>query len=134
VLRSALRKISISAQSKGSHGGVEDVHMMVGADAGFEARELVFDSTGSVPTSVVVEEDGVAKRILCVPVEKGGCVARFDRFLSSKRRVDKNDDLIRESRPYLWSIRTGSSSLRLRFIRGVNTITKEPHGVEVKRG
>ena len=134
VLRSALRKISISAQSKGFHDGVEDVQIMVGADAGFEARELVFDSTGSVPTSVVVEEDGVAKRILCVPVERGGCVARFDRFLSSKRRVDKNDDLIRESRPYRWSIRNGSSSLRLRFIRGVNTITKEPHGVEVKRG
>lgn len=134
VLLKALQKTSVSATITADKNGAEELAIFVGADAGYLVQELVFESPGVSSVGATVEENGKRAHGICAPRADGTCVVAISRLLASKRFVDKNGDLIRESGAYSWMVRTDGNRAKLRRIRGVNSITKEPYVVEIKRG
>jgi hypothetical protein len=132
VLQNALTKTSVAIESvKGPKW--EEVKVSVGGDAGFRATRLVFDCAQGGSQSVVLEMDGEGKKLACTPTDGDACVVDVSLPMWSVRRVDKNDDLVRQSGVYLWRVRSSSTTMRLRAVHGANSITGELRTVEVKR-
>lgn len=133
VLHKALSKTSVTAESVRDSKG-EEIRFRVGGDAGFRATQLVMNCSGCERPSVLLEGEGKRESLVCAPAGGETCVVNVSAPMWSARKVDKNNDLIRESGVYSWRLIAPKGVGRVGSVRGENSITGEQLIVKVVEG